>query len=762
MIVEPRQRRVYVINAIASAFVVFVFCLFPPLGYAIHEYLDIRSTLDERLTTTDPAMSRWAASAPDLWMYQQVRLQELLSEQPRYTVDVQMRIRDIGGTVLAVVGAAPSAPTLTRSAVVYDSGVPVGRLEIEQSLLPMTLKTALLALDGLILGILAYITLRVIPVRLLTDAAKRWRLSNQAIDAALNAIIIIDALIPGEPIIYVNPAFVRATGYFMKEIIGRDFACLFGPDPMQTRMAIVQNRLHAGNDAHVTAEIYRNDGTRYWAETFFARVEGEENIITNYIGVLNDITERIQSEDQLKRHTYVDELTGLANRAAFLEHVEVSLAAFRSGVSDFAVMFLDLDHFKDINETLGQSVGDALLKLVGQRLQDCMKGSEAGIRFNDSIGGANIVARLGGDEFAILQNHIGDPSAAGRLAARLLLTTAAPSMIDGHQLHITTSIGISPSTPGLADAGTLLTRAELALYRAKDEGRNQYRFHSADLDRIVRERVSLTDEMRKGLAQDEFELFYQPQVELASGRLIGLEALVRWNHPRLGLLRPDAFIPVAEATGLIVGLGDWIIDAACRQINAWAGEALVCPVLAVNVSGAQFRANGELQAHFSDCLRKWNVDPALLEVELTESVLMATAGLIEDPLRQFRDLGMSVAIDDFGTGYSSLAYLSKFKVNRLKVAMQFVHGALENPSDAAIVRATVNLARALGLRVIAEGPESREQVDFLLSIGCQEGQGFYYSRPVTAMAAGRLLREGKICPEGGAAVSELARLDIGP
>lgn len=760
MIVETHQRRIYIINAIASMIVIVAFSVLPPLDYAFDTYSGMRADLDERLTLIGPAISGLAASASRPWIYQEGRLQQLLSRQPHGAQDVQVRIRDATGTVVATAGVIPTAPTLMRWTTLYVSGAPVGRVEIEKSLLPLIVTVALFALGGAILGSVAYITLRVIPLRLLSDATRKWKLSNQAIESALNAIIIIDALAPGEPIIYVNPAFEQATGYRAHEILGRDFACLFGPDPTNTKFALIQAKLRAADDANVNTEIFRKDGTRYWAETFFSGVPDKDKIITNYIGVVNDTTEARRFEDERSRRVHQDELTGLANRISFMEHVELSLAASRNGAATFGVMLLDLDHFKDINETLGQSVGDALLRVIGQRLQACIGQPASDFADADSLGNPNLLARFGGDEFAILQTNLEDPSAAGRLAAKLLLATAAPCTIGSNVMHITTSIGISPCTHDITDAEALMTRAELALYRAKDEGRNQYRFHSADLDRIVRERVSMVDDMRSGLIHDEFELFYQPQVELASGRIIGMEALVRWNHPRLGLLQPDTFIPVAEKSGLIIGLGAWIIDAACRQANAWIDSQLVCLVLAINVSGAQFRANDDLRAHVSGCMRKWKVRPDQIEIELTESVLMTTAKMVDDPLQQFRQLGISVAIDDFGTGYSSLAYLSKFKVNRLKVAMQFVQGALTNPSDAAIVRATIGLAGALNLRVIAEGPETREQVDFLLSAGCREGQGYYYSRPVNAAAASQLLRDGKIHPAGGRWDTGVATLDV--
>ncbi len=440
-----------------------------------------------------------------------------------------------------------------------------------------------------------------------------------------------------------------------------------------------------------------------------------------------------------------DGVTGLATRTVFLDRLHDRFEAARRGRSTFAVLLLDLDHFRDINETLGHRVGDTLLQAVAQRLRASLRATDIVARLTDDASNS-VLARFGGDKFAILQTDLPDLHAAASLAARLLQAFSAPYSVGDSELHVTTSIGVASYGADLAIADALLTRAELALYQAKDEGRNQYRFYSADLDRLVQERVALTDDMRAGLSRGEFELYYQPQVHLSSGCIVGLEALVRWNHPRRGLLPPAMFIPIAEVAGLIVLLGEWVIDATCRQISEWTAAGVTAPKVAFNVSGGQFRALSGLERHISACLQRWNVHPERVEMELTETVLMGQSVAPSDPLAYFRNLGIRIALDDFGTGYSSLMCLSRFQIDRMKVAMQFVQAAVTCPKDAAIVQASVGLARALGIEVIAEGAETREQIDFLRSTGCDLVQGYYYSRPVTAAAAAHLVLQGKLAP----------------
>ena len=354
-----------------------------------------------------------------------------------------------------------------------------------------------------------------------------------------------------------------------------------------------------------------------------------------------------------------DLLTSLANRRAFLKRLTVAFAASLRGAPSFAVLYLDIDDFKDVNDTLGHAMGDLLLKDVVSRLKSAVRP-------------ADLVARFGGDEFAILVPEVADPETAGELAARIGRLLAAPFSIKGHKVRITSSIGIALFSPEIASPEAMMMQADLALYGAKDNGRDGYCFHSHDLDLEVHERVRVAEELRVALDQGELELYYQPQVELATGRIIGLEALIRWNHKTRGLLAPASFIPIAERTGIILPIGHWVFDQACHQLKLWRAEGVAPQVLSVNVSGVQFKSVSELEREIEASLMRWDVDPSQLELELTESVLMEATQRYANTLENLRQLGIKISIDDFGTGYSSLKYLTQYPVNRLKLAQEFV------------------------------------------------------------------------------------------
>ena len=429
----------------------------------------------------------------------------------------------------------------------------------------------------------------------------------------------------------------------------------------------------------------------------------------------------------------MDALTSLANRRAFIERLGAAFAACRRGAKPFSILYFDLDHFKDVNDTLGHAVGDALLRHVASRVTDAT-------RENDTV------ARFGGDEFAILQSDANDIAAAGALAAKIGQVLAEPYFIEGNEVHISVSIGISRYALDVPGPDAMIIQADLALYRAKEDGRNCYRFHSTDLDREVQDRVVISEELRGALERNELELHYQPQVELRSGRIVGLEALLRWNHPKRGWIPPAIFIPVAERTGQIQILGRWVLDAACRQLRSWQDQRVAPALVGVNVSALHFKGSADLDRDVAECLDKWSIAPGMIEIELTESELMDITQQHNERFERLRQLGVRIAIDDFGTGYSSLSYLANYPISRMKIARELVFGVDTDSRSATVVRAAIRMAHELGIEIIAEGVETEGQTKFLLSVGCESGQGFYFSRPVNAERATELLRAGWISP----------------
>jgi diguanylate cyclase (GGDEF)-like protein/PAS domain S-box-containing protein len=454
----------------------------------------------------------------------------------------------------------------------------------------------------------------------------------------------------------------------------------------------------------------------------------------HYLGrvwYFRDITARKNAESLAIRMAHYDVLTGLANRSLFVEALGHAIAEAKRGNDTFGVIYLDLDHFKDVNDTLGHAVGDELLKVVATRLH-------ATVRAVDTA------ARFGGDEFAVVVSDVDEPAEVGLVADKILSALAQPYSVQGNDIRTSASIGIDLFGPQSADAEALLSHADVALYRAKSEGRGGYRFFTDAMDKEVRTRVTLGSELRTAVAGGQLFLMYQPQVEIESGRITGLEALVRWNHPTRGLLGPGVFIPVAESTGIVVALGQWVLITACRQTKAWLDAGIEPVRVSVNVSGLQFKTPNELEANVAAAFAETGLPAKLLELELTETVLMGVSLQQNESLTRLRQEGVTIAIDDFGTGYSSLGYLIRFPVDRIKIAQDFIRDVTTVPGQAAIAKATIGLAHDLGIDVIAEGVETREQLDALKGWGCPAIQGYYFAKPLSVDEVTLAFRNGGI------------------
>jgi diguanylate cyclase (GGDEF)-like protein len=432
-----------------------------------------------------------------------------------------------------------------------------------------------------------------------------------------------------------------------------------------------------------------------------------------------------------------DPLTGVANRRTFMEDLEATFLARARDGADFAVLFLDLDGFKEINDTLGHAAGDAMIVEVAERLRGVVRRDD-------------LVARFGGDEFAVLQRNISTPTDAGTLAEKIGRALAEPCTIGHEDVAVTASIGVANVTSETATPADLMVQADLALYRAKDDGRNCYRFHDDALDRQVHTRVLLARELKTAIERGELELVYRPQVQIATGRIVGLETRVQWNNPSRGIIGPSVLIPIAERAGSILAVGAWAMEEACRQMQQWRDHDVAPPVLAIGIFRGQLKAGTTLVSDVQACLERHCIAADSIELELDEPVLMQAVQRHTTTLQALRDLGLRMAITEFGSGYSSIGYLASAPVHRLKIARSLVAGALTDAACARAVRASVQVARELGAETIADGVETQAQAAFLLAAGCEQAQGSFFGPTLSAMEASLLLRNAVVEPVAAA------------
>jgi len=456
-------------------------------------------------------------------------------------------------------------------------------------------------------------------------------------------------------------------------------------------------------------------------------------------GTIQDITERKHAEEQIRQLAYYDALTGLPNRRFFLQQLEQALVYANRNDKMLAVLFLDLDRFKLVNDTLGHGVGDRLLQDVADRLLRCVRRGDCLAR-GEEEGPPSLVSRLGGDEFTIMLSDIEHFQDVAKVARRILESISLPYSLEGQEVFVSTSIGISLYPYDASTASDLIRNADGAMYQAKEQGRNGYQIYDESMNAKVLERIVLESQLHKALKEEEFTIFYQPQLRSATGQVVGVEALVRWQSRELGLVEPGRFLPLAEEIGLIMGIDQWVIWNACRQHKKWLDQGGAPLTLAINVSGQHFLKNELFLDTVTDVLTETGLDPGLLVLELTEGVLMAHTEKTVQTLHALKRMGVRLAIDDFGTGFSSLSYLKRFPLDVLKIDRSFIHDVTNDPDDAAITLATIDMAHTLKLEVIAEGVETREQLDFLVRNGCDLYQGFLFSKPVPPERVPELLR----------------------
>ncbi len=543
-------------------------------------------------------------------------------------------------------------------------------------------------------------------------AERELRTLSQAVESCGSVIFITDRR---GVIEYVNPKFTEVTGFTPEQAIGRSARFLTARGPSRALYQEMWQAVNEGREWHGEVRNRTPDGGLGWCMLTVAPVRGEGGEVSHFVAVAEDISERKASQAQVERLAFYDPVTELPNRSLFSDRVVQAVAGARRSGERVAILFMDLDRFKEINDSLGHEAGDRLLRQVGERLHACVRPSDT-------------VARLGGDEFGLLLTQLTDPRDAGVVAEKILRAFSRPFRIDMHEVFSSPSIGIAVFPADGTSCEALLKNADAAMYQAKDE-RGTYRYFTPELNALAVRRLELEGAIRRGLERREFRLHYQPQVDLETGVVVGVEALIRWHHPQRGLVPPAEFIPLAEETGLIVSLGQFVLSQACQDACRWNVRDSQAPRVAVNVSARQFR-HGDILRSVGSALGASGLDPSRLELELTESVLMKDVERAVTSLRELKAPGVGLAIDDFGTGYSSLSYLKRFAIDALKIDRSFVRDIAESPDAAAIVTAIIAMARRLRLRVIAEGVENEGQRRFLLENGCKVGQGYYFAAPM--------------------------------
>ncbi|TMH67049.1 MAG: EAL domain-containing protein [Betaproteobacteria bacterium] len=576
--------------------------------------------------------------------------------------------------------------------------------------------------------------------RALKDAAERavlreteeaLRLRDRAVEASVNAVMIVSAADSEMPLVYVNRAFERTTGYGREEVIGRNCRFLQGADRDQPELEKIRRAIAEQHDAQALLRNYRKDGSLFWNMLYVTPVhDPRSGAVTHFVGVQYDITEIKRYQDELEHQANHDALTGLANRNLLRDRLQQSLALAHRYERPFSLAFIDLDNFKLVNDSLGHDIGDRLLKIAGERLVSCVREGDT-------------VARLGGDEFVLLITEQDRDDSVYRIVQRVMAEISQPFVIDQREFKVTCSVGIANFPRDGEDADTLLRNADTAMYRAKDLGRNTFQLYSSEMNANFGERLTLETDLWNALERDEFVLHYQPKVDLKTGRIIGMEALLRWQHPVNGMIPPGKFIPVAEESSLIVQIGKWVLREACRQNQAWQDDGLRYVPIAVNISARQLH-DKDLIETVRTTLESTRLRAEYLEIELTESAVMLNTDQTINTMSVLRGMDVRISLDDFGTGYSSLSYLKRFPVTGLKIDQSFVRDIAYDPDDAAIVRAIVAVAQELMLDVTAEGVETVEQLEFLKAHGCGEAQGYYFARPAPASEIRALLERGSL------------------
>jgi diguanylate cyclase (GGDEF)-like protein len=706
---------------IAIAFLIaFVF----PTTLATLQYLNQAHALSFKARLNAERLAKYIYSQDRLWRYQRIRLAELILLPDEGRQSVRQRIFVSSGESVLEDGPTMTGPVLRRGAPIVVMGKEVGRIELESPLTPFFVQTGLVAFFSFLFGCAAYLCLKVFPLRLLDRTVGELEMQNFRFDTALNNMI---------------HGLTMFDGNHRLVVCNQRYRDLYGipeslTQPGATLEEILTFRAHNETGPGEDPEKYKQRLMTFSREdrsrtTVFELKNGRSISMRRnpmpgggWVAAHEDVTEQREAAARIAYLAHHDALTGLPNRVMLRERLNEALCDVEHGKS-LAVLCLDLDNFKGINDTLGHPIGDALLKQVAERLRGCIRETD-------------IVARMGGDEFTIVQCDSNQPDAAAALGSRLIISLSEPYEFEGQQMRVGTSVGVALAPNDGIEADNLLRAADTALYCAKAQGRGICRFFEDEMNERLQARRRMENDLRGALARGEFEMHYQPLLDLESGKIDGLEGLLRWNHPKRGWISPTEFVQVAEEIGVIVPIGEWALRQACSDAAALPENITI----AVNLSPIQFRARNLVTTAFQ-ALSASGLAPDRLELEITESLLLEDTDTALVMLHQLRSLGVRIAMDDFGTGYSSLSYLQKFPFDKIKVDRSFVQGIGTNASSEAVLRAVASLGASLGIRTTAEGVETEEQLIAVKAEGISQIQGYLVSPPRSIDEIRRLLRQ---------------------
>lgn len=730
MIGIPLRRLVSVIGLTVA----IVTAVATPCVYFIHDYANISAKLTFKAQLNAARIAQYIYTHNVMWQYQQLRLAELIQLPEIGQQPIHQRIYDKASRLVLEEGEPVDAPAMARSIPIMVSGATVGILTVEESLRPNLYNTGVVAILSSLIGFAAYFALRIFPLRVLDltlgslgslhDTQRRLLTQNERFDAALTnmsqGLLMFDA--NGKIVIF-NQRVAEIYG------LPIDMIKPGMTTPELMAVAFSQGRV-ADVDPEGTLALRQSIAREGKAGSMIERLTDGRSMLPSYrpmpaggfVVTFEDITERLVANARIKHLAHYDTLTDLPNRVTFYERIESVLSHLRRSET-IAIFSLDLDHFKAVNDTLGHPVGDLLLKAAAERMRSCIRGED-------------LVARLGGDEFAIVQVPSEHPADITALATRLIEVVGAPYDLDGHQVVVGASVGIAIAPTDSSVPDVLMKNADLALYRAKADGGGIYRFFEVAMDARMQARRALELDLRKAIVNGEFELYYQPITDVKSGQITSCEALIRWHHPERGLVAPTEFIPVAEETGLIVPLGEWVLRQACAVAARWPKHLTI----AVNVSPPQFKSRN-LVPTVMNALASSGLPATRLELEITEMVLVQDNDAAFAILHQLHDLGIRIAMDDFGNGYSSIGYLRSFPFDKIKIDQSFIRDLTGRLDSVAIVRAVVGLSSSLGITTMAEGVDTKEQLDSVTAEGCDEVQGYLFNWPKTAAEVEKFLAE---------------------